>query len=225
MNPFRLVGDASHLISILGFFVIARFGGNAAGISLKAHELYLLVFVMRYVDLLTAFYSWYNTLMKVFYVGGTGLIVFTLKSVEPAKSTYSAAQDSLDHWSILIFTGISSMVIHLIGSGVVDIKGGSGEEFEVHFEKYEWLSFAWTFSICLEPFAMLPQLYIFRKNRRIGREIRWAIFFKGIYRLFYVFNWAHRSQYQVGYQHHILVYIAGAIQIFTYLDFFLYHLR
>lgn len=40
-----------------------------AGISLKTLELYLLVFLTRYVDLFTNFVSLYNTSMKVIYIG------------------------------------------------------------------------------------------------------------------------------------------------------------
>jgi ER lumen protein retaining receptor len=224
MNKLRLVGDEIHAASVLWFFVIARCKGNAAGMSLKAQELYLLAFVMRYMDLLITFYSWYNTCMKVFFILITAMTVYALRNVEPAKSTYSRTQDSFSHWSILVFTGIVAMVIHLIGSGVVDIKGGSGEEFEVHFEKYEWFSFLWTFSICLEPFAMLPQLYIFRKNRLVSWDVRGAICLKGLYRLFYIINWMHVSKFGTP-QHHVLVYIAGALQVLMYTDFFLYHLR
>jgi ER lumen protein retaining receptor len=222
MNKLRIVGDVCHTFSVVVFYAIARCRGNAAGVSLKAQELYLLVFVMRYIDLLTTFHSGYNTSMKLMFIFMTGLTVYTLKYIEPAKSTYSAAQDSYKHWSIVIFTGVFAMLIHLIGSGVVDIKGGSGEEFEVHFEKYEMFSFLWTFSICLEPFAMLPQLYIFWKNRHLNPEIRLAMFLKGSYRLFYIANWVQRGQNYENYQHHVLIYLAGGLQVLMYADFFLY---
>lgn len=41
-----------------------------AGISLKTQELYLVVFIARYLDLFTNFHSLYNSVMKVFYLAG-----------------------------------------------------------------------------------------------------------------------------------------------------------
>lgn len=57
MNIFRLLGDMSHLASF--GFLIARLREkrNCTGISLKTQELLLLVFVTRYLDLFTNYYS------------------------------------------------------------------------------------------------------------------------------------------------------------------------
>jgi hypothetical protein len=113
-------------------------------------------------------------------------------------------------------------LIHVLGSGTVDI---TGDEFEVHFERYDWFETLWTFSICLEPFARLPQLHMFWNNRMIQPDVRMAIFLKGSYRLFYIFNWIYRSIKEVHYRHHVLVYAAGGLQVLLYSDFFLYHIR
>ncbi len=43
---------------------------STAGISLKSQELFLLVFITRYLDIFTNFYSLYNTAMKIVYLGG-----------------------------------------------------------------------------------------------------------------------------------------------------------
>ena len=70
MNAFRLAGDISHLASF--FFLIHRLlqKRTAQGLSLKTQELYLLVFITRYLDLFTSFHSIYNTLMKCVYIAG-----------------------------------------------------------------------------------------------------------------------------------------------------------
>jgi len=70
MNVWRLAGDLSHLASF--FFLINRLRQKrtAQGLSLKTQELYLLVFLTRYLDLFTNFHSVYNTLMKVIYIAG-----------------------------------------------------------------------------------------------------------------------------------------------------------
>lgn len=223
MHTFRLLGDFFHAASIILFLVIVGVKGNGAGVSLKSQYLFLLTFFLRYLDLFTKFYNWYNTLMKIFFILTTMGIVFILRRVEPAKSTYSPTQDSVSHWNLIMAAAIAGMVIHLVGSGVVDIRGSSGQEFEVHFEHYSWLSFFWTFSVCLEPLAMLPQLYIFRKNRLISRDIRTAIVFMGIYRLCYLLFWGFRAASVEHFQHHYLLYTSGIVQCLTYIDFCLYH--
>jgi ER lumen protein retaining receptor len=222
MNMFRFAGDTCHVASILLFLVIVKCKGNGAGISLRAHELYCLVFATRYLDIFFSFYGVYNSVLKIFFLGSTMTIIYTLKCVEPAKSTYSSSQDTFPHWKCASVALVVALLIHALGSGTVDI---TGDEFEVHIERYDWFETLWTFSICLEPFAMLPQLHIFWNNRIIQPDVRMAIFCKGIYRLFYIFNWFYRNLKEPHYRHHVLVYAAGGLQVLFYSDFFFYHVR
>ena len=60
MNLFRLCGDVSHVVSIVVLALRLNATKSAVGISLKTQELYLIVFVARYADLFSHFYSLYN---------------------------------------------------------------------------------------------------------------------------------------------------------------------
>ena len=60
MNLFRLCGDVSHVVSIVVLALRLNATKSAVGISLKTQELYLIVFVSRYADLFSHFYSYYN---------------------------------------------------------------------------------------------------------------------------------------------------------------------
>ena len=80
MNIFRLLGDLSHLASFFFLLKTLRERRNAAGISLKTQELYLIVFAARYLDLFTNFYSLYNSAMKVVYLAASGAIVWMLRT-------------------------------------------------------------------------------------------------------------------------------------------------
>lgn len=102
MNIFRLAGDMSHVLSIVVLLLRLRVTKNAVGISVKTQELYLLVFVARYLDLFTTFYSWYNTIMKILYIGSTALIIYMVKGTEPFKTSYDQAQDSFLHWQFAV---------------------------------------------------------------------------------------------------------------------------
>ena len=136
IHTLSLIGDFFHATSIILFLVIVWIKGNGSGVSIKTHYIFLLTFFLRYLDLFTTFYNWYNSLMKVFFILSTTVVILVLRYVEPAKSTYSPSQDSMSHWNLIMMAAVAGMVIHLVGSGVVDIKGKSGQEFEVHFEHY-----------------------------------------------------------------------------------------
>ena len=102
MNIFRLAGDISHVISILLLLLRLRVTKSATGISLKTQELYLVVFVTRYLDLFTTFYSMYNTIMKVLYISATSYIIYMVRGTESFKSNYDRTQDSFLHWKFAV---------------------------------------------------------------------------------------------------------------------------
>ena len=53
------------------------------------------MFVTRYLDLATGTYvSLYNTVMKLFFIGASGYLVYLLRFVRPFKSTYNRDEDA-----------------------------------------------------------------------------------------------------------------------------------
>lgn len=75
MNLFRLAGDMTHLLSIIVLLLKIRTMKSCAGISLKTQELYIIVFLARYLDLFTRYISFYNTVMKLIFLGTSIAIV------------------------------------------------------------------------------------------------------------------------------------------------------
>mmetsp|Transcript_9973 Transcript_9973/g.45150 ORF Transcript_9973/g.45150 Transcript_9973/m.45150 type:complete len:88 (-) Transcript_9973:1645-1908(-) len=69
MNIFRLAGDMTHLCSIVVLLLKINATKSCAGLSLKTQELYLAVFLTRYLDLLYSYISLYNTCMKLIFIG------------------------------------------------------------------------------------------------------------------------------------------------------------
>merc|ERR1719253_1298170 len=102
MNIFRLAGDLSHVISILILILRLRVSRSAIGVSVKTQELFLLVFVTRYLDLFTTYYSLYNSCMKILYIFTTGAIIYMIRFQEPIRSTYDKAQDTFLHWKFAV---------------------------------------------------------------------------------------------------------------------------
>jgi hypothetical protein len=102
MNLFRLAGDMAHILSIVVLVLRLRVTKNAIGISMKTQEMYLLVFLTRYLDLFTTYYSLYNTVMKMVYISSTALILYMVRKTEPFKTNYDTAQDSFLHWKFAV---------------------------------------------------------------------------------------------------------------------------
>lgn len=102
MNLFRLAGDMSHVLSIVVLMLRLRVTKNAIGISIKTQELYLLVFLTRYLDLFVTYYSLYNSVMKILYISSTAYIIYMVRGTEPFKTNYDRAQDSFLHWKFAV---------------------------------------------------------------------------------------------------------------------------
>ena len=182
------------------------------GVSLKSQVFYLVVFCTRYLDLFTiTFYSIYNSVFKMFYIFSTSAIVYTICFREPTRSTYSAGQDNWPSHYIKVL-GPCFFLAALI------------TENDWTTESDDWMEYLWTFSIFLESVAFLPQLIMFRKDRNMQLLVRRFIALRGMYRLFYIFNWVYRAHTEPHYKHRYLVYTAGGIQVLLYCDFWWYYI-
>lgn len=210
MNAFRLAGDMAHVFSIIVLLLRLRVVKNAAGISVRTHELFLLVFVTRYLDLFTTFYSLYNSCMKVLYIVTTASIIYTIRYQEPICSTYDKAQDTFLHWRFAVLPClVVATITHLIGG-----------KFSVNP-----IELLWTFSIYLESIAILPQLIVLQRYREVENLTGNYIFFMGSYRALYIVNWVYRAHHEPYYQHHFVVYFCGVLQTLLYADFFYYYAK
>jgi ER lumen protein retaining receptor len=184
---------------------------SVSGISVKTQELYLAVFVTRYLDLFTNWWGLYNTVMKIVYIFSTAAIIYTIRYQEPIKTTYDKGQDSFLHWKFAAApSAVLAVIVHLSGSGM---SGFSVQEL------------LWTFSIILESIAIVPQLVVLQRYGEVENLTGNYVFFLGSYRALYILNWVYRSQTEPRYRHHWLTYICGAIQTILYADFFYYYIK
>ena len=132
-------------------------------------ECYLLVFCLRYMDLFMYFISVYNTLMKIFFITSTGLIIYLMRFRKPYCTTYDALGDQFPHWKVLL---PSAAVLTAL----------------VHSGDTAW-EFVWSFSLWLEAIAFIPQIIMLQKIRVIENLTSHYVAMLGLYRLFYIFNW------------------------------------
>lgn len=212
---FRIGGDLFHVISFVILLKRLWDRRNAFGISLKTQELYLLVFLCRYLDLLNVRFSYlfngksiiplYNSIMKIFYIAASGYIVYLMRFKHPWNLTYEKKHDTFRH---VTFAIVPCIVLALIFNQA----NYSRSFFEIFFE------ISWAFSQYLEALAILPQLIMVHRHKGVENLTAWYMVTLGLYRALYFVNWVVRY-YTTG-TYDWLSLIAGTVQTILYCDFF-----
>ncbi|SCZ90230.1 BZ3500_MvSof-1268-A1-R1_Chr1-3g01855 [Microbotryum saponariae] len=196
MNIFRLLGDLSHLASILILVHKITKSRSCRGISFKTQLSYLLVFLTRYVDLVTGPHiSLYNTVMKIFFIGSAAYVIFLMKI--KYKPTQDPALDTLRLEYLLGPCTVLAMI------------------FNYRFTPSELL---WSFSIYLEAVAILPQLFMLQRTGEAETITTHYLFALGAYRALYVPNWIYR--YFTEDTVDPIAIVAGLVQTALFSDFF-----
>ena len=212
MNIYRLIGDMCRFYGILLVLKCILYDQNATGISLKTQYLVLLLHLCRYTDVFNYFYSTYNTLMKVYFVGSSILIVCMMKYHPKLKLTYDSPRDTFSYikWIFVPCVSISfvSMILY-------------HEPYDIYFQE-----FLWTFSICLGSVTILPQLWLLQQYRIIPNStVADYVFITGLHRPFYILNWIYRSNYERHFRHQYFVYVCGGIESLLYVDYFYCYMK
>uniref|UniRef100_A0A8C8JWL1 ER lumen protein-retaining receptor n=1 Tax=Oncorhynchus tshawytscha TaxID=74940 RepID=A0A8C8JWL1_ONCTS len=194
MNIFRLTGDLSHLAAIIILLLKIWKTRSCAGISGKSQILFALVFTTRYLDLLTSFISLYNTTMKVIYIGCAYATVYLIYM--KFKATYDGNHDSFRMEFLVVPVGASPACVVCLS----------------------FFQILWTFSIYLESVAILPQLFMISKTGEAETITTHYLFFLGLYRALYLFNWIWRFYFEGFFD--MIAIVAGMVQTILYCDFF-----
>ncbi|XP_028131688.1 ER lumen protein-retaining receptor 3 isoform X2 [Diabrotica virgifera virgifera] len=169
MNVFIIAGDASHTLAMLYLLWSIIKEKSYAGVSAKTQLLYTAVFITRYLDLVSYFVSYYNTIMKVFFIlvsAITFLLAFKM------ESTYEKKYDSF--WSEVLIAG--ALIFAVFFSHSLDA-----------------VEILWTFSEYLEAVVIIPQIYMIFHSKKITRHMKVYLFLLQIYKTMYVCNWINRN--------------------------------
>ncbi|CAI5454309.1 unnamed protein product [Caenorhabditis angaria] len=195
MNIFRLSADLAHLVAIVVLMLKIWKSRSCEGISGKSQILFATVFIARYLDLFTNFYSLYNTAMKVFFLASSIGTVYLMW--HKFKATYDKNNDSLR----IEFLVIPCLVLALIIN-----------------HEFLFMEVLWTFSIYLEAVAIMPQLFMLSRTGNAETITAHYLFALGSYRALYIVNWIYRY-YTENFFDPIAV-VAGIVQTVLYADFF-----
>jgi ER lumen protein retaining receptor len=204
MNIFRFAGDMSHLFSILVVLLKMHSIKSCAGISLKTQELYVIVFVTRYLDLFSDFISLYNSVMKIIFLASSISIVYYMRQHKVVKQTYDKQHDTFRHYLLVIPCFLLALVLHV---------------------KFTFKEVMWTFSIYLEAVAIIPQLVMIQKTKNVDNLTGNYVFFLGAYRGLYLLNWIYRYFTDKHLQKRAITWGSGIVQTLIYADFFYYYIR
>ena len=212
MFDVKYIGDAMHLSSmvLLLFLIISK--KTCMGVSYKTQEMFLIVFICRYSELL--FHpssSNYLLAMKIIYITLTALTIYFIRVRKPYSMTYDQPHDNFPSYKTVYPV---SVVLTLI--------------FHITFSNYPIYSYFWSFSIILEAFAMLPQIYMIRRASEVEVFNNSFIFLLAAYRFFYVINWIVRINNSDSSSNNSAVYfeiIFGIIQTILVSDFIYRYLK
>ncbi|CAN3372747.1 hypothetical protein DIURU_004765 [Diutina rugosa] len=195
MNIFRFLGDLAHLVSIFLLIHTIEKNKSANGLSLKTQVLYMIVYITRYTDLFTKFYSVYNTLMKITFLVSQAYIIFLI-----AKKYIKNTKIEVDTFPIRYLFAAAAL-------------------FALIFtQKYTVGGIVWSFSLWLESVAIIPQLYILQRTGEAENITTHYIAALGIYRALYIPNWIWR--YLVEGKFNYVSVLSGVVQTLVYTDFF-----
>jgi len=173
MNVFRLIGDLSHLLGIILLLLKVWKTRSCAGLSGKSQIMFAMVFLCRYLDLITNFVSLYNTAMKTFFISSSLLTVYLMYF--KFRATYDANHDTFRmEFLIVPVAGLAFLVNH----------------------DFSPLEILWTFSIYLESVAILPQLFMISKTGEAESITSHYLFALGSYRALYILNWCYRYYFE-----------------------------
>lgn len=87
MDVFQLVGDFLHLVAILLLLLKILASKNVVGLSYKTQEMFLIVFLTRYSDMLLKNHwgSLYFNLMRFIFIGINGMTIYYMRYKRPYK--------------------------------------------------------------------------------------------------------------------------------------------
>ncbi|KAK9480734.1 ER lumen protein retaining receptor-domain-containing protein [Lipomyces japonicus] len=168
---------------------------SCAGLSFKSQALYAVVYVTRYLDLLWGYSSFYNTIMKLFFIGSSLSILYLMKV--KFKPTHDPNIDTFKIEYLLSGSFFMSLIFTY---------------------KYTIAEILWSFSIWLESVAILPQLFMLQRTGEAESLTTHYLFALGAYRALYIPNWIYRWLAE-GFVDPIAI-VAGLIQTVLYSDFF-----
>ena len=206
MYIFQFIADMLHFLSFLIIIKQIKKTRTVSELSYRTQEIYLIVFLSRYMDIFLYFISLYNLTFKIMFISATCYIIYLIRFAKPYCLAYDKNTDSLNHY---LYIYPSALILTIL--------------FHMNSNYYKTFEYFWSFSIWLEAFAIIPQLYIIYKKKEVEIVTGTYMACLGLYRFFYIINWIY--QYTIGIHLTGIKIFAAIIQTIIYGDFLYYYLK
>ncbi|KAF8465528.1 ER lumen protein retaining receptor-domain-containing protein [Kalaharituber pfeilii] len=206
-NFFRVAADFTHLSSkFILIYTIHRLR-SAEGVSFLTQFLYLLVFLMRYLDLFWTFTEdWYQTTFKLIYIGTS---IYTLWLM---LKRFPRSREGEREWRVSAWILVIGVVVGIAGCWVIKWAKWSTIERGCRFP-----AILWNISLVVESLHLLPQLSLLSHISTPTVINSYYLFALGTYRFLYILNWIDR-RITTGWFEPMPV-VTGVVQTYTYLEF------
>lgn len=194
-NIYRYAADYLHFGGMILGLVCIWSSKNVQCFSRKTQVLFQIVYVTRYLDVLTESQVMYLLFFKFTFnfITAAMLVAFTL-----FPNTYDVPSDSCNIVAILMPTAAAAFMM-AEGSGAQEI--------------------LWTWSEFLEPFALVPQYIMCYRVKSIRPVTILYTLAVGGYRVLYVCNWIYKRTQWHGAYHDYTSWLGGAVECILFADF------
>jgi len=199
-NRLRYFADQSHLISTIILIHKMCTTNSCYGLSLKAQIMFLISYFCRLSVFTTSDPTLYDNFSKFFYFLMTLIIVYLIGV--KYSSSYQKKYDTFNVFIILLICFPLSYI---------------------STPNHTASMLLYYFSLWLESFAILPQIILISRVRRIEVLANEYIFFMGLYRVLYLINWINQSLRSQGVSW--IIWTNSFIQAVLHIDFIYYFIK
>jgi ER lumen protein retaining receptor len=226
VKVFRFLGDALAITSRIAILKKISNTNSLSGISLKTQLIYLVVYLFRYLDLLSSPFIFiskiknnlsislflYNSIFKVSYISFQ--IYLISQFFNNKKYTYSKKFDTFPVKTFLAFSLI--LAIFLKDSIVKD--DSNGFFLSIFFASFSYVKeLLYTASLILESLAILPQLVVSQDSGECEKLVAISITCLGLYRLsYFIYFYLSLDTTKID----TLLIVSSLIQSILYVDFY-----
>jgi ER lumen protein retaining receptor len=207
-NPLRYAADLSHLISIVLLLYTMWRKKSCSGISLKTQFLFLIVHITRYCNGNFFAPPIYNIIFKLFYLVTAVAIIWAMMG--PLARTSEIRHDTF------------RLAFLIVPAALFALPSGVSMYRETHSLYHVIGYYSWAFSLWAEALAVLPQMFLIQRCKKVD-VIPWdSIFFMSIYRALYLLSWIYRLIRERETQYAV-VYLSGILQTVIYIDYIFHY--
>lgn len=194
-NIYRYAADYLHFGGMVFGLLMIYSTRSVQGFSRKTQVLYQLVYITRYIDVITESQVRYLVFFKVIF---NVITASMLMSFAIFHHTYDVVADSCNLVAILVPTFIAAFIV------------ASDEGLQQEL---------WTWSEFIEPFALVPQYIVLYRAKEVRRVSLLYVAAVGGYRLLYVCNWIYKRWTWHQAYHDYTSWIGGGLECILFFDF------